>query len=133
GCASWVPPAACPASGACSAPLCVIVICRSAAVASPPLSLMTCFMTVRRGAAGAAMSSLVMVQVLLSLAAIVPVQPLERLFAYPSAAASSTPYVTEVSVRNVTVVPVSLPPKLGGLGSPPVTVILQSAAVFTPP
>src|SRR5207302_10031492 len=87
---SRVVPDSVPANGACAAPLFVIAICQSPALARPPLSLMTCLMTVSRGAAGPAMSSLVIVQVLLWVAAIVPAQSVERLLAYPPIAASST-------------------------------------------
>ena len=71
-----VPPSL-PAKGAFADPLLVTVIAKSEATLVPPLSLTTCLITV----SCAAMSLFVIVQVRDSPAAIVPVQPAEKLAA----------------------------------------------------
>src|SRR5437870_706936 len=100
---------------------------KSAAVLLPPLSLTTCFFTKR----WAGWSSLVMVQLFCSPAAIVPAQPAESVGEYPSMSAlSETEYVPAFSV---TVVPASLPGNEAGLGAPPATFIVQLSADALPP
>ena len=124
-----VVPLSLPANGASAAPLLVTVIAKSAAVLVPPLSLITCLMTVSV-AVGAAMSSLMIVQVFVSPTPMLPPQPADRVLAYPVWVASSTLYEPALSV---TAVPPSLPAK-GAFAAPLlVTVIEKSEATLVPP
>src|SRR5207247_2512154 len=80
-----------PAKDGSSVPLFVTVIDQAPARAVPPLSFTTCLITVSV-AVGTALSSLVMVQVFVSLRASVPVQPTAPVLVYPATTASSTLY-----------------------------------------
>src|SRR2546427_9808221 len=86
----------------------VTVMVKFEARAVPPLSLMTCLITLRV----AAWSLLVTVQVLVSPAAIDPVQSAERLEAEPSGPLAPT---EEAPALMVTMVPASAPGELAGV------------------
>src|SRR5437879_123892 len=124
--ATLVPGDSAPAKVAGLGLLPVTAIGKSAATLVPPSSLITCLITINCGA----LSSLVMVQVLVSPSAMFPEQPL-----YEAAYAGSSVSVTENEpALMATLVPGdSAPAKVAGLGLLPVTAIGKLDAVLTPP